>query len=189
MSKEGKLIVFSSPSGAGKTTIVRRLLANYPQLQFSISACTRPIRTKEENGKDYYFLSLEAFKQKIKEGAFIEWEEVYAGNYYGTLKNEVERIWAEGKHVVFDIDVKGALNIKKQYGKRAITIFIKAPSLNVLKERLEHRGSENHHTLAERLERAKFEFSQESCFDQVVLNDNLSHALEQAEKIVAEFIR
>ncbi len=185
---EGKLIVFSSPSGAGKTTIVRRLLQKILNLEFSISACTRAIRPGEQDGRDYYFLSTKEFEEKIKNNEFIEWEEVYKGSYYGTLKSEAERIWQKGSHVIFDIDVKGAINIKKKYADRALTIFIKAPSLKAIEERLKGRETEDKKSLAERLERAKFELSCEDQFDKVILNDDLEKAVQEALDAVNGFI-
>ena len=139
----GKLIVISAPSGAGKTSIVHHLLKNMPELSFSVSACSREKRDNETHGKDYYFLGVEGFQNKIKEYAFLEWEEVYENQYYGTLKSEIERIWSEGKTVIFDVDVIGGLNIKKQYPKECLSLFIMPPSVDVLRERLSGRGSES----------------------------------------------
>lgn len=184
-----KLIVFSSPSGAGKTTIVKHLLKTFDNIKFSISACTRPMRNGEVDGKDYYFLSPETFKAKIANDEFVEWEEVYPNSFYGTLKSEIERIWATGNHVIFDIDVKGALNIKKIYGDKALTIFVKAPSLEILEERLKGRATESSNTLTERLGRAKLEFSYEKNFDCVVLNDNLDDAIIKAQNLVSDFFK
>src|SRR5688572_2144903 len=154
----GKAIIFSAPSGSGKTTIVRHLLQTNRDLGFSISASTRDKRGRtEENGKDYYFLSPEEFKKKIDSGEFIEWEEVYEGNFYGTLKSEIERIWAEGKNVIFDVDVKGGLALKKYFDDKALSIFVKVTSLEVLKERLHDRGTEDPESLSRRLFKAQFE--------------------------------
>jgi len=186
--KNKKLIVFSSPSGAGKTTIVQHLLKSHPDFAFSISACTRPKRNGEADGKDYYFLSAEEFKKAIENEQFLEWEQVYKGNYYGTLKSELERIWKEGKQTIFDVDVKGALNIKKVYGERALTIFIKAPSLQVLEERLKKRSTEGTTELEERIKRAKMEMEYEPHFDKVVLNDDFNKAIAEAGKVVENFL-
>src|SRR5690606_34371351 len=161
-----KALIFSPPSGSGKTTIVKHLLNNNPKLGFSISACTRDKRGRaEENGKDYYFFSPEEFKNKIDQNAFVEWEEVYPGNFYGTLKEEVQRIWDEGKHVVFDVDVKGRLNLKKYFGEKALAIFVKVPSLEVLNSRLKERGTESEESLSRRLYKAKFEMTFVNKFD------------------------
>lgn len=186
---EGKAIIFTAPSGAGKTTIVKHLLQSFDNLAFSISASTRDKRGRtEENGKDYYFLTKENFIRKIDEGDFIEWEEVYTGNYYGTLKSEVERLWAEGKHVVFDVEVKGALNLKKYFGDKALTVFVKVPSMEALKERLKGRGTESDDSLSQRLYRAEFEMTFENKFDVTLINNNLTDSFEQAENLVQEFI-
>ena len=164
----GKAIIFSAPSGSGKTTIVKHLLKKNPDLGFSISASTRDKRGRtESHGKDYYFLSPEEFKRKIDADEFIEWEEVYEGNFYGTLKSEIERIWKIGKNVIFDVDVKGGLNLKKYFGNRALAIFVKVPSLEVLKERLSDRGTESAESLSRRLFKAKFEMSFQDQFDVV----------------------
>jgi guanylate kinase len=183
-----KIIIISSPSGAGKTTIVRRLLENNPNLMFSVSATTRPLRNGEVNGKDYYFLSEDEFKHKITANEFAEWEEVYKGKFYGTLKSEIERIWQMGKTGIFDIDVKGALSLKGVYGKQALTIFIAPPSFAVLEERLKKRATEDADTLKERISRASFEMEFRSRFDVSVVNDDLNTALEQATKLVKMFL-
>jgi guanylate kinase len=185
----GKAIIFSAPSGSGKTTIVRHLLEKFPNLGFSISASTRDKRGRtEQNGKDYYFLSPEDFKKKIDEDAFIEWEEVYEGNFYGTLKEEIQRLWNEGKHVIFDVDVKGGLNLKKYFGDKALAIFVKVPSLEVLHERLKDRGTESEESLSRRLYKAKFESTFADKFDTIILNDNMQKSFEEAENRVAEFL-
>src|SRR5689334_12972843 len=156
----GKAIIFSAPSGSGKTTIVKHLLTNNPDLGFSISASTRDRRgRKETNGVDYYFLSPEEFKLKIDNDEFIEWEEVYAGNFYGTLKSEIERVWSEGKNVIFDVDVKGGIALKKYFGDKALSIFVKVPSLDALKQRLSGRATESEESLSRRLFKAKFEMT------------------------------
>ncbi|MHA8087556.1 guanylate kinase [Aquirufa sp. Wall-65K1] len=187
---EGKLIIFSAPSGSGKTTIVKELIKNNSNLGFSISACTRDKRGRsEENGKDYYFLSPEEFRQKINEDAFVEWEEVYPGAYYGTLKSEIERIWASGKHVIFDVDVKGGLALKKYYGDRALAIFVKVPTLEILEERLRSRGTESEEALSKRIFKMKFEWSFQSQFDVILVNDKLEHAIEEAQALFDDFTK
>lgn len=185
---EGKLIIFSAPSGSGKTTIVKELIKNNSNLGFSISACTRDKRGRsEENGKDYYFLTPEEFRQKINEEAFVEWEEVYPGAYYGTLKSEIERIWASGKHVIFDVDVKGGLALKKYYGDRALAIFVKVPTLEILEERLRSRGTESEEALSKRIFKMKFEWSFQSQFDVILVNDKLEEAIEEAQSLFDDF--
>ncbi|AFL83094.1 guanylate kinase [Belliella baltica DSM 15883] len=185
----GKAIIFSAPSGSGKTTIVRHLIKKYPNLGFSISACTRDKRGREEeNGKDYYFLSPDEFKSKIDQDAFIEWEEVYEGNFYGTLKEEIQRIWDSGKHVIFDVDVKGGLNLKRYFGDQAIAIFVKVPSLEVLTERLKDRGTESEESLSRRLYKAKFEMGFENKFDVTIVNDDMQKSFAEAETLVGEFL-
>jgi guanylate kinase len=184
----GKAIIFSAPSGSGKTTIVKHLLKNNPDLGFSISASTRDKRgRKEEHGKDYYFLTPEEFKKKIDEDAFIEWEEVYEGNFYGTLKAEIDRIWKEGKNVIFDVDVKGGLNLKKYFGDNALSIFVKVPSLEVLKARLHDRATETEEQLSRRLFKAKFEMTFQDKFDKVLVNENLEKSLAEAQRLYESF--
>ncbi len=184
----GKAIIFSAPSGSGKTTIVKHLLANNTDLGFSISASTRDKRGRsEQNGKDYYFLSPEEFKEKIDNHEFIEWEEVYEGNFYGTLKSEIDRIWASGKNVIFDVDVKGGLNLKRYFGKRALSVFVKVTSPEVLKERLQDRGTETDQSLSRRLFKANFEMSFQDEFDVVLVNDELSKSLADAQKLYDDF--
>ena len=185
----GKMIAFTAPSGAGKTTIVKHLLSKYDQLGFSISATTREKRKTEKEGRDYYFMSVEEFKTKRRKRKFVEWEEVYDDQFYGTLKSEVERVWATGKHVVFDIDVKGATAIKKKYQDRCLAIFIKPPSLNVLIERLTNRKTEDDKSLRKRIRRVKRELKFENKFDEVLVNDLLEVALEEAETFVEDFIK
>lgn len=184
-----KIIIITAPSGSGKTTIVKQLLQRTPSLGFSISACTRNPRPGEVHGKDYYFLDEADFKQKIEEHAFIEWEMVYTGKYYGTLKSEVDRIWSEGKAPLVDIDVLGALNIKSQYGDKAITLFIKAPSVEELRKRLEARGTETPQTLQERLDKAAYELSFSDRFDCIVVNDDLERAIEETMTIISNFLQ
>jgi guanylate kinase len=184
----GKAIIFSAPSGSGKTTIVKHLLKTNSDLGFSISASTRDKRgRKEEHGKDYYFLTPQQFKQKIDEDAFIEWEEVYEGNFYGTLKSEIERIWREGKNVIFDVDVKGGLNLKKYFGDKALAIFVKVPSLEVLKARLHDRGTETEEQLSRRLFKAEFENTFQDKFDKVLVNENLEKSLAEAQRLYDSF--
>jgi guanylate kinase len=184
----GKAIIFSAPSGSGKTTIVRHLLEKNKDLGFSISASTRDRRGRsEENGKDYYFLSPSEFKSKIDSNEFIEWEEVYEGNFYGTLKSEIERIWASGKNVVFDVDVKGGINLKKYFGDKALAIFVKVPSIATLTARLNDRGTESKESLSRRLFKAEFEMTFQDKFDVVLLNENLDKSLLEAQKLYDEF--
>jgi guanylate kinase len=185
---ERKLIIFTAPSGAGKTTIVKHLLKQRDDLAFSISACTRPQRYGEINGMDYYFLSAEEFRRRVASNDFLEWEEVYEGQFYGTLRSEIERLWQEGKHVIFDIDVKGAHNIQKQYPKSALTIFVKTRTPEVLYDRLRGRRTEDEESLRRRLGRAKEELSYEPKFDVALVNDDLDTALAQAEILVENFI-
>ena len=185
----GKLIVISAPSGSGKTSIVSYLLKNMETLSFSISACSREKRENEIEGKDYHFLGIEGFKRSIKEDSFLEWEEVYKNQFYGTLKSEVERIWSEGKTVIFDVDVVGGLNIKKQYPKECLSIFIMPPSVEVLAERLIGRGSESDESLQKRLNKAEEEISQNQEFDTVILNDDLSIACEETQEVITNFIK
>jgi len=184
----GKLIVISAPSGAGKTSIVHQLLKDIPELSFSVSASSREMRENEVHGKDYYYLGVEGFQQMIRENAFLEWEQVYENQYYGTLKSEIERIWGEGKTVIFDVDVVGGLNIKKQYPKECLAIFIMPPSLEVLAERLIGRGSESDESVKKRLDKAEEEISKNKNFDTIILNDNFKTACEQTKEIITNFI-
>ncbi len=184
----GKLVIFSAPSGAGKTSIVNGVLQRTPKLAFSVSACSRPMRPGEVNGKDYYFLSPKTFREKIDEGAFLEWEEVYPGSYYGTLRSEVERLWQAGKHVVFDVDVAGGLNIKSQFPEQALAVFVKPPSLEVLRQRLVNRNTETEESLRKRLGKAELELSYANRFDHIVVNDNLETAIREASEKVLQFI-
>ena len=185
---EGKAIIFSAPSGSGKTTIVRHLLEKNPDLGFSISASTRDKRGRTEaHGKDYYFLTPEEFKKKIDSKEFVEWEEVYEGNFYGTLKSEVERIWKNGKIVIFDVDVKGGINLKNYFGDKALAIFVKVPSMEVLKERLHDRGTESEESLSRRLFKANFEMTFQDKFDKVLINEDLEHSLQQAQLLYDAF--
>ena len=183
-----KLIVFTAPSGAGKTTIVRHLLNTFPFLDFSISATTRKKRPNEQDGVHYYFISKSDFKEKIEQGAFAEYEEVYASQFYGTLKSEIERIWDKGKVVVFDIDVKGAISLKTQYGDDCYTIFVKPPSLQVLIDRLKARRTEDAESFKKRVVRAREEMSYEGRFDTILVNDLLDVTLKEAEVLVKDFL-
>ena len=185
----GKLIVISAPSGAGKTSIVHHLLKEIPNLSFSVSACSREERSKEIDGKDYYFLDVDGFKKKIEENAFVEWEEVYENQYYGTLKSEIERIWSKGKSVIFDIDVVGGINIKKQYPKECLSIFIMPPSVDVLRERLSSRDSESEEMIEKRLNKSEEEISRNQEFDSVILNDDFEIACKEAKQIITNFIK
>jgi guanylate kinase len=183
------LVVVAAPSGAGKTTIVRHLLKTFPTLDFSISAATRPRREHEIEGRDYYFISIENFKKRVAAGEFLEWEEVYSGSYYGTLKSEIRRMKSLGKDIIFDVDVKGAINIKRNYPEGSLAIFVKPPSLEVLADRLRARGTETEETIAKRLEKADFELTFEKNFDYTIVNDNLEKTLYEAEKLVDEFLK
>ncbi|MEG9327627.1 guanylate kinase [Salinimicrobium catena] len=186
---DGKLIVFSAPSGSGKTTIVRYLLAQEElKLDFSISATSREPRGNEKHGKDYYFLSLEEFKKKIKNDEFLEWEEVYRDNFYGTLKSEVERIWAEGKNVIFDIDVVGGLDIKNIYPEKTLAVFVKPPSIEELKIRLKKRQTESADKINMRVAKASIELATAPQFDHIIINNDLNTALEEAYSLVSEFV-
>ena len=184
----GKLIVISAPSGAGKTSIVHFLLEQMDALSFSVSACSRARRDNETDGIDYRFLAVEQFQKEIKENTFLEWEEVYENQYYGTLKSEVERIWNEGKCVIFDVDVMGGLNIKKQYPTECLSIFIMPPSLAVLEERLQSRGSESVESLQKRLTKAKGEIAKSEEFDKIILNDDFEVACMETMEVIQTFI-
>ncbi len=185
----GKLIIFSAPSGTGKTTIVKHLLNKGFNLEFSISACNRTPRNNEVHKKDYYFLTTEDFKQKIAKNEFIEWEEVYKDRFYGTLKSEVHRIWDKGNHVIFDVDVVGGLNIKKQYGGKALAIFVMPPSIEVLNKRLTKRGTDSKIEIEKRLAKAEEEMRYATQFDKVILNDELFLAKNEAEKLLRGFLK
>ena len=185
----GKLIVISAPSGAGKTSIVHQLLKFIPELSFSVSGSSRERRGNEVHGEDYYFLGVEGFQKKIKEDAFLEWEQVYENQYYGTLKSEIKRIWSEGKIVIFDVDVVGGLNIKKQYPKECLSIFIMPPSIEVLAERLIGRGSESDESVKKRLDKAEEETSKSGQFDSIILNDDFDIAFEETMEVITKFIK
>lgn len=186
---EPKVVIFSAPSGAGKTTVVKHLLA-MPEfnLSFSISACSRKKREGEINGKDYYFLSADEFRKKIENNDFLEWEEVYADHFYGSLKSEVDRLTAAGKNVVFDVDVKGGLNIKKFYGKNALAVFVKPPSVEVLEQRLRGRSTDSEDAIRTRVDKALYEISFADKFDVILVNDKLDETFAKAEKLLADFL-
>ncbi|MGE0018154.1 MAG: guanylate kinase [Draconibacterium sp.] len=185
---KGKLIIFSAPSGAGKTTIVRQLLERGLNLEFSVSATSRSPRPNELHGRDYYFLTLDEFKNRVAAGDFLEWEEVYNGICYGTLKSEVDRICDAGKNVIFDVDVVGGLNIKKQFGEQALAIFVQPPSVEELRTRLKNRSTETEEKIAMRIAKAEHELSFADKFDAIVVNDSLENAVIEAEKLVRNFI-
>ncbi|MEA2105860.1 MAG: guanylate kinase [Bacteroidota bacterium] len=185
---EGKLFIFSAPSGSGKTTIVKKLLDDNIGLEFSISATNRPKRENEIPGKDYYFLSTDDFKQKIEKDEFIEWEEVYNNRFYGTLKSELQRIWKEGKHVVFDVDVVGGLNIKKKYPQKALSIFVMPPNIKVLEQRLRNRSTDSNKDIETRVSKAKKELEYANRFDLTILNEDLNQAVNEAKKAIISFI-
>jgi guanylate kinase len=184
----GKLVVFTAPSGAGKTTIVRHLLQTLPHLAFSVSATSRVQRPGEVHGRDYYFLSVDDFQAKIEADEFVEWEEVYHSQYYGTLKSEVSRLWEAEKHIIFDIDVQGARSIKRQYGDRVMTVFVKPPSLEALRERLQQRKTETPANIAKRMAKANKEMAFENTFDRILVNDDLEKALTEATQLVSSFL-
>lgn len=189
MEGNGKLIVFSAPSGSGKTTIVQHLLKQKDlNLDFSISATSREARGNEKHGKDYYFISLKEFKQHIKNGDFLEWEEVYRDNFYGTLNSEVERIWAKGKNVIFDIDVAGGLRIKKKYPQQTLAVFVKPPSIDELKIRLKKRKTESEEKINIRIAKASVELATAPQFDFIIENSHLKQALREAHDLVAKFV-
>ena len=185
---KGKVIIVSAPSGAGKTSIVRHLLEQVPDLKFSISATTRPKRDYEIDGKDYYFLTPEQFKERLANDEFLEWQEVYADQFYGSLKSEVERIWSNGQAVIFDVDVLGGLNIKKFYGDEALSVFIEPPTMEELENRLKNRGTENDASLKKRLSKAEYELSFARQFDRIVLNDDLKTAQQEMIDLVRDFL-
>lgn len=183
----GKCIIFSAPSGAGKTTIVRYLLEEFSELAFSISACSRDARPNETDGIDYYFLGVDGFQAKIAAGEFVEWEEVYTNNFYGTLKSELTRIWSQGKTVIFDVDVIGGLNLKRYFGEKALAVFVMPPNYEALEERLRYRSTETEEKIQMRLAKAKDELAHADQFDTIVVNDDLKEACDAAKKLVQQF--
>lgn len=185
---EGKCIIFSAPSGSGKTTLVRNLLQQDLDLEFSISACSRAARGEEKNGEDYYFLSIDEFKDHIQKNDFIEWEEVYPDHFYGTLKSEIHRIWEKKKSVIFDVDVIGGLNLKKYFGTAAMAIFVQPPNMKTLEERLRGRKTDSEERIIKRLEKAKDELKTAEQFDCIILNDNLNSAKEESYHLVKKFL-
>ena len=184
----GKLVIFSAPSGSGKTTIVRELLSRFPQFEFSVSATSRAPRGAERDGIDNFFLSPEAFRQAVREDRFVEWEEVYEGTCYGTLRSEVERIWAKGNVIVFDVDVIGGLNLKRIFGNDACAIFVMPPSIEVLRQRLVSRDTDAPEVIDRRVAKAEFELTKASEFDRVVINDDLGTAVEEVSGILRQFL-
>jgi len=185
----GKVIIISAPSGAGKTTIVKHLLAREDlHLEFSISACTRPSREDETEGRDYYFMTVDEFKAKIEDNMFLEWEEVYKGSYYGTLRSEVERIWRNGNHILFDVDVEGAVSLKQIFTEKALSVFIMPPSIEELQRRLEKRGMDTPDKIQKRINKAGYEMKFVYKFDRTIINDILNKALQEAEDMVSEFL-
>ena len=187
-NKKGKLIIFSAPSGAGKTTLVHWLMNEISGLVFSVSATSRKMRPGEVDGKDYYFLTADEFKEKIKNNEFVEWEEVYENQFYGTLASEVERLRNQGKNVVFDVDVMGGMNIKKMYGDEALSVFIMPPSVEELEKRLRNRNTETEESIKKRVGKAKYEMQFADKFDKIVVNDNLEEAKKEIKNIVEEFL-
>ena len=187
--KTGKVLIFSAPSGSGKSTIVNHILGLHPEIEFSVSATSRPPRGQEQDGVEYYFLSVEEFRRRIEADQFVEYEQVYEGRYYGTLKSEVERIWAKGHVIIFDVDVKGGVNLKKYFGDKALSVFIQAPSVEELKRRLIARNTDTPEAIAERVAKAAEEMTYAPKFDVVLINDNLDKAYAESEKMVDDFLK
>jgi guanylate kinase len=185
---EGKCIIFSAPSGAGKTTIVHRLLQEIPSLSFSVSACSREARPTEKDGVDYYFLTADEFKNKIENQEFIEWEEVYANNFYGTLTSEIEKIWNANKSVIFDVDVVGGLNLKRYFGDKALSVFVQPPSLEILEKRLRSRKTESEEKIQVRIKKATIEMERANEFDYILVNNELDLAVNEIKEIVLKFL-
>ncbi|MBQ9889539.1 MAG: guanylate kinase [Bacteroidales bacterium] len=186
---DGKVLIFSAPSGSGKSTVVSHLLRLHPELEFSVSATSRKPRGEEKNGVEYWFLTEEKFRGLIDEDKFVEYEEVYPGRFYGTLKSEVERIWSKGNVIIFDVDVKGGVNLKKYFGDKALSVFIQAPSVEVLRERLISRGTDSMEDIEKRVAKAEEELTYAPQFDKVLVNDDLKTALDEAEAMVADFLK
>ena len=184
-----KIIIITAPSGAGKTSITRHLLAHFPGLAFSVSAATRPARGKEQNGVDYYFMSGDEFQHKIQQKDFVEWEMVYEGKYYGTLKSELRRIWGNQQVPVLDIDVKGAIHVQRQYPENILSLFIEPPSVDELRRRLESRGTETAESLQARVNKASYEISFKHHFNHIIVNDNLGRACAEASRLIADFLQ
>ena len=185
---KGKLVIVSAPSGAGKTTIVHRLMDAGLGLEFSVSACSRPKRAGETDGVDYYFISIGEFRDKVNRGEFIEWQEVYKDHFYGTLRSEVERIWKGGRHVIFDVDVEGGINLKSIFGEKALSLFIMPPSLRILEDRLRKRSTDDEENIATRLQKAEKEIARSEMFDRTIVNDDLEKAVRETIAITKEFI-
>lgn len=188
-TKSGKCIIFSAPSGAGKTTIVHALLDANIGLEFSVSACSRSPRPNEVNGRDYYFLDVETFKKQIAHGDFLEWQEVYTNNFYGTLQSEITRIWNQNKTVVFDVDVIGGLNLKRIFGEHALAIFVQPPTIEILEGRLRNRSTESEEKIIQRMQKAKKELAEAPKFDCIIVNDSLENAIAKSKELVLNFIK
>ena len=186
---EGKVIIFSAPSGAGKTTVVKHILSKFPELEFSISACSREKRPTEIDGKDYHFVSTEEFRNKINNGEFVEWEEVYEGCFYGTLRSELSRIWKSRHIVVFDVDVKGGMNLKRIFGDNAMAVFISPPDLETLEQRLINRSTESEESLIKRLNKASWEMQFANQFDKIIISNELDNTYRETENVVAQWIK
>ena len=186
---DGKVLIFSAPSGSGKSTVVSHLLRLHPELEFSVSTTSRKPRGEEKNGVEYWFLTEEKFRSLIDADKFVEYEEVYPGRFYGTLKSEVERIWSKGTVIIFDVDVKGGVNLKKYFGDKALSVFIQAPSIEVLRERLISRGTDSMEDIEKRVAKASEELTYAPLFDRVLVNDDLSKALAEAEEMVSGFLK
>ena len=184
-----KVIIFSAPSGSGKSTIVSHILGLYPELEFSVSATSRAPRGREQDGREYYFFTADRFREMIEEGKFVEYEEVYPGSFYGTLKSEVERIWQKGHVIIFDVDVKGGVNLKRIFGDKALSVFISAPSVEVLRDRLEKRATDSPEAIAGRVAKAAEEMTYAGQFDYVLVNDDLEKAYAEADRVIGGFIR
>ncbi len=189
MKQHHKLIIITAPSGAGKTSITHYLLNCFPELSFSISAATRSPRKGEKDGVDYHFMTLEDFNQKIRENEFVEWEMVYEGKYYGTLKSELQRIWKRHQTPVLDIDVKGAIHVQQQFGKDCLSLFIQPPSLEILQKRLESRGTETADSLQDRISKASYEMSFKQHFNEIIVNDDVDRACSEAARVIGKFLQ